>query len=130
MSRLENEAETQIGKLESTLDERRKNYNLKELERTVANYQAGVERVGEFINRDVASSLRENVDKLNSIRDGVEEMRAGIESGNKSVETLAATFVTTSDLLRKLTEGETVNEGYIYDILDKWAADRGVKRKK
>ena len=130
LSRLENEAETQIGKLESTLDERRKNYNLKELERTVANYQAGVERVGEFINRDVASSLRENVDKLNSIRDGVEEMRAGIESGNKSVETLAATFVTTSDLLRKLTEGETVNEGYIYDILDKWAADRGVKRKK
>ena len=57
-------------------------------------------------------------------------MRTGIESGNKSVEALAATFVTTSDLLRKLTEGETVNEGYIYDILDKWAADRGVKRKK
>ena len=130
LSRLESEAETQIGKLESTLDERRKNYNLKELERTVANYQAGVERVGEFINRDVASSLAENVDKLNSIRDGVEELRAGVESGNRGVEGLVATFATTSDLLRKVVEGESVNEAYLYDVLDKWAADRGVKRKK
>ena len=130
LSRLEADAETQIGKLESTLDERRKNYNLKELERTVANYQAGVERVGEFINRDVATSLTQNVDKLNSIRDGVEEIRAGIESGNRGVSELVATFATTSDLLRKVTEGETVNEQYIFDILDKWAAERGVKRKK
>ena len=130
LSRLESEAETQIGKLESTLDERRKNYNLKELERTVANYQAGVERVGEFINRDVASSLAENVDKLNSIRDGVEELRAGVESGNRGVEGLVVTFATTSDLLRKVVEGESVNEAYLYDVLDKWAADRGVKRKK
>jgi len=130
LSKLEADAETQIGKLESTLDERRKNYNLKELERTVANYQAGVERVGEFINRDVATSLTQNVDKLNSIRDGVEELRAGIESGNRGVTELVATFATTSDLLRKVTEGERVNEEYIFDILDRWAADRGVKRKK
>ena len=130
LSRLESEAETQIGKLESTLDERRKNYNLKELERTVANYQAGVTRVSEFINRDVASSLQENVDKLNSIRDGFEEIRSGIETGNKGIEDLVSSFSTTSDLLRKVTEGETVNEQYIFDILDKWAADRGVKRKK
>ncbi|MBO4472452.1 MAG: hypothetical protein J5765_01450, partial [Clostridia bacterium] len=118
LSKLEADAETQIGKLESTLDERRKNYNLKELERTVANYQAGVERVGEFINRDVATSLTQNVDKLNSIRDGVEELRAGIESGNRGVTELVATFATTSDLLRKVTEGERVNEEYIFDILD------------
>ena len=130
LSRLESEAETQIGKLESTLDERRKNYNLKELERTVANYQAGVTRVSDFINRDVVSSLQENNDKINSIKDGFEEIRSGIREGNQSIEDLLNSFATTSDLLRKVTEGATVNESYLYDVLDKWAADRGVKRKK
>ena len=130
LSRLEAEAETQIGKLESTLDERRKSYNLKELERTVANYQAGVTRVGEFINKDVVSALQDNVDKLNSIRDGFEEIRSGIEENNKGVTELVTSFSTTSELLRKVTEGNTVNEQYIFDILDKWAAERGVKRKR
>ncbi len=130
LSKLETEAEEQIGKLESTLEERRKNYNLKELERTVANYQAGVTKVGEFINRDVVSSLQDNSDKLNSIKDGVEELRSGVRENNQSMENLIASFLTTSDLLRKVTEGEAVNEAYVYDILDRWAADRGVKRKK
>ena len=130
LSKLESEAETQIGKLESTLEERRKNYNLKELERTVANYQAGVIKVSEFINRDVVSTLTENNDKLNSIKDGMEELRAGIRDGNDSVEKLVASFLSTSELLRKVTEGEKVNEEYVYDLLDRWAADRGIKRKK
>ena len=130
LSKLESEAETQIGKLESTLEERRKNYNLKELERTVANYQAGVTKVSEYITRDVVSSLQENNDKLNSIKDGMEELRSGLRDGNQGMATLVESFVSTSDLLRKVTEGEQVNEAYIYDILDRWAADRGVKRKK
>lgn len=130
LSKLESEAETQIGKLEATLEERRKNYNLKELERTVANYQAGVTKVSEYINRDVVSSLQDNNDKLNSIRDGMEEIRVGIREGNRDMETLVESFATTSELLRKVTEGEQVNEAYIYDILDRWAAERGVKRTK
>ena len=130
LSRLESEAETQIGKLESTLEERRKNYNLKELERTVANYQAGVTKVSEFINRDVVSSLQNNNDKLNSIKDGIDELRGGIQKENQSVETMVASFLATSDLLRRVTEGGQVNEAYIYDILDNWAAERGIKRKK
>lgn len=130
LSKLESEAETQIGKLESTLEERRKNYNLKELERTVANYQAGVAKVSEFINRDVVSSLQDNNDKLNSIRDGMEDLRAGIREGNQGMEQLVSSFLSTSELLRKVTEGEKVNEEYIYDVLDRWAAERGIKRKK
>ena len=130
LSKLETEAETQIGKLESTLEERRKNYNLKELERTVANYQAGVTKVSEYINHDVVASLQDNNDKLNSIRDGMEELRVGLREGNQGMETLVESFASTSELLRKVTEGEKVNEAYIYDILDRWAADRGVKRKK
>ena len=130
LSRLESEAETQIGKLESTLEERRKNYNLKELERTVANYQAGVTKVSEFINRDVVSSLQNNNDKLNSIKDGIDELRGGIQKESQSVETMVASFLATSDLLRRVTEGGQVNEAYIYDILDNWAAERGIKRKK
>ena len=130
LSRLEGEAETQIGKLESTLEERRKNYNLKELERTVANYQAGVAKISEFINRDVASSMQENNDKLNAIKDRVEEIRSDLKEGNQGVEELVESFRSTSELLRRVTENEKVNEEYIYDILDKWAAERGIVRRK
>ena len=130
LSRLENEAETQIGKLEATLDEKRKNYNLKDLERTIGNYNAGVNKVAEFINKDVAASLTENADKLNGIKDRFGELENGMKEGNRAIDELAASFNATSDLLRKVTEGEQVNEAYIYDILDRWAADRGVKRKR
>ena len=130
LSRLEGEAETQIGKLESTLEERRKNYNLKELERTVANYQAGVAKISEFINRDVASSMQENNDKLNAIKDKVEEIKSDLKEGNQGVEELVESFRSTSELLRQVTEKEKVNEEYIYDILDRWAAERGIVRRK
>ena len=130
LSKLEADAETQIGKLEATLEERRKNYNLKELERTVASYQAGVTKVSEFITRDVVASLQDNNDKLNSIRDGMEEIRSGIRGGSEGIDALVESFASTSELLRKVTEGGSVNEAYIYDILDRWAADRGVKRTK
>jgi len=130
LSKLEGEAEAQIGKLESTLDEKRKNYNLKELERTVAGYNAGVNRVAEFINKDVAASLAENNEKLNGIKDRFAALESGVAEENRNIETLVSSFAATSDVLRKVTEGEKVNEAYIYDILDRWAADRGVKRKK
>ncbi|MCR4726291.1 MAG: hypothetical protein K5753_03630 [Clostridia bacterium] len=130
LSKLESDAEEQIGKLESTLDEKRKNYNLKELERTVASYNAGVTRVADFINKDVAAALSENSDKLNSIKGSFSALEEGVKKENKSLEELAASYAATSDLLRKITEGEKVNEEYIFDVLDKWAADRGVKRKK
>ena len=130
LSKLESEAETQIGKLESTLEERRKNYNLKELERTIAGYQAGVSKISEYINRDVVASLQDNNDKLNAIRDGMDEIRAGIREGNQGIGEILASFLATSELLRKVTEGGQVNEAYIYDILDRWAADRGVRRRK
>jgi len=130
LSRLESEAETQIGKLEETLDERRKNYNLKELERTVASYNAGVTKVSEFINKDIASSLQENYDKINGIKDRFVSFENEIKQGNEGIETLISSFETTSDLLRKVTENGKVNEEYLFDILDRWAADRGVKRKK
>ena len=130
LGKLESEAEEQIGKLESTLDEKRKNYNLKDLERTIGNYNAGVNRVAEFINKDVAASLAENNDKLNSIKARFTALETGVKQGNDSIEALTASFLATGDLLRKVTEGESVNESYIYDILDRWAADRGVKRTK
>ena len=130
LSKLEGEAEAQIGKLEATLDEKRKNYNLNELERTVGNYNAGVNRVAEFINKDVAASLSENNDKLNGIKERFVDLEADVKEGNRTIDSLVSSFSATSDLLRKITEGESVNEAYIYDILDRWAADRGVKRKR
>ena len=74
--------------------------------------------------------MQDNNDKLNSIRDGMEDLRAGIREGNQGMEQLVSSFLSTSELLRKVTEGEKVNEEYIYDVLDRWAAERGIKRKK
>ena len=48
----------------------------------------------------------------------------------KAVAELTAMFAETSVLLRKAVENGSVNEQYIFDAFDKWAADRKVKIKK
>lgn len=130
INRLEGEAETQIGKLSAVMEEKRKNYNIKDLERTIDGYNAGVQRVSEFINKDVAEALSQNRDTLNGIRQRCDDLGSNISKEGNSVADLAAKFGETNELLRKMTDGEKVNEEYIYTILDRWAEDRGVKRKK
>ena len=48
----------------------------------------------------------------------------------KDVAELTATFKETAALLKKVAENGTVNEQYLFDAFDKWAADRKVKIKK
>ena len=48
----------------------------------------------------------------------------------KAVSELTAMFAETSVLLKKAVENGSVNEEYIFDAFDKWAAERKVKIKR
>ncbi|MFW5780695.1 MAG: hypothetical protein ACOCWI_04520 [Bacillota bacterium] len=130
VNELEKRAEEQISKLDEILEEKKRSYNIKDLQRTLESYNANVERVSEFINKDVAESLRENYTKLDSIKNKNDTLAKRIEEEHTNVEILLTTYTETNKLLAKVVEKEDVNEAYIFDILDKWAENRKVKTKK
>ncbi|MBQ8177770.1 MAG: hypothetical protein IJ033_01125 [Clostridia bacterium] len=130
ISDLETKAETQLGKLESILDEKRKSYNVKELQRTLENYDDNVRRMNEFINKDVAEKVADSNQKINAVKSGSEAMLSRISQEKTSIEELTQTYRETNKLLRQIIEKDDVNEAYLYDILDNWAKDRKVKIKK
>ncbi|MBR3684976.1 MAG: hypothetical protein IKL86_01730 [Clostridia bacterium] len=130
ISELETKAETQLGKLESILDEKRKSYNVKELQRTLENYDDNVRRMNEFINKDVAEKVADSNQKINAVKSGSEAMLTRISQEKTSIEELTQTYRETNKLLRQIIEKDDVNEAYLYDILDNWAKDRKVKIKK
>ena len=127
---MQTKAETQLGKLESILDEKRKSYNVKDLQRTLENYDDNVRRMNDFINKDVAEKVADSNAKINAVKSGSEAMLNRISQEKTSIEELTATYKETNRLLRQMIEKDDVNEAYLYDVLDKWATDRKVKIKK
>ena len=130
ISALENKAETQLEKLETILNEKRKSYNVKDLERTLENYDDNVRKMNEFINKDVAEKVADSNAKINAVKSGSEAMLNRISQEKTSIEELTSTYRETNKLLRQIIEKDDVNEAYLYDILDKWAQERKVKIKK
>ncbi|MDR3293937.1 MAG: hypothetical protein LBT20_07550 [Clostridiales bacterium] len=127
---LETKAEEQIGRLDALIDEKTKSYNIKELEKSLDSYNKEVQKIGDFINRDVAESLKNTQNKIEGIRVGLEELMKLQKTEGKSLDTIAESYSTTSSLLKNIVEKDGVNEAYIYDVLDKWAMERRVKTKK
>ena len=127
---LEKRAEEQIGKLDTIIEEKRRNYNLKELEKSLEVYNANLQSVGDFINRDVAENIVSNTKAIQSIKDGNENIARRLEEEKKSIDTLAESYNSSNELLKKIVEKQDVNEEYIFDILDRWAESRQVKTKK
>ena len=130
ISALENKAETQLEKLETILNEKRKSYNVKDLERTLENYDDNVRKMNDFINKDVAEKVADSNAKINAVKSGSEAMLNRISQEKTSIEELTSTYRETNKLLRQIIEKDDVNEAYLYDILDKWAQERKVKIKK
>ncbi|MEG1394917.1 MAG: hypothetical protein RSD04_04105, partial [Clostridia bacterium] len=56
INQIEGKAEEQIGKLDNIIEEKRKSYNLKELQKNLEGYNDSVQKVSEFINKNVADS--------------------------------------------------------------------------
>ena len=130
VNELENQAEEQIGKLDSIIEEKRRNYDLKDLKKSLDSYNANLQVVGDFINRDVAENIIENTNSIKEIKAGNENIAKRLEEEKQSIDALAETYKSSNALLKKIVEKEDVNEEYIFDILDKWAESRKVKIKK
>ncbi len=130
ISELETKAETQLGKLESILDEKRKSYNVKDLQRTLENYDDNVRKMNEFINKDVAEKVADSNQKINAVKSGSEALMKNISNQKGSIEELASTYRETNRLLKQIVEKDDVNEQHLYEVLDKWAESRKVKIKK
>ena len=130
INHIEKTAESIMGRLEDLVEEKRASYNVKELQRSLDVYNKNVERISEFINNDIASVLKQNAEKIESIKRENEALATVVGEQGKAVSELATMFAETSVLLRQAVEKGSVNEEYIFDAFDKWAADRKVKIKK
>ena len=130
LQEIEKSARSQIERIENLIEEKKSSYNLKELQKSLDGYNTNVEKISDFINRDIASVLTGNAEKIELIRKENEELQRAVSEQGKDIATLIATFAETTALLKKVVEGSTVNEEYLFDAFDKWAADRKVKIKK
>ncbi len=130
LEEIEKTARAQLEKIDTLISERQSSYNLKELQKSLDGYNTNVEKISDFINKDIASVLKENAEKIEAIRRENEQLSAAVSEQSKDVAELTATFRETAALLKKVAENGTVNEQYLFDAFDKWAADRKVKIKK
>ncbi len=130
VNELQQKAESQIEKLNVIIEEKRKTYDIRGLEKNLENYNVGVQKVSEFINKDVADSLKNSSDKIKEIQDKNISIYDAIISEKGSIDKLVDSYTASNKLLRKIVEDNDVNEEYIFEILDKWALDRKVKTKK
>lgn len=130
LEEIEKSARAQIEKIDALIAEKKSSYNLKDLQKSLADYNTNVEKISDFINRDIASVLKENAQKIEDIKKENEQLSAAVTRQGSDINELTATFKETAALLRKVAESGTVNEQYLFDAFDKWAQDRKVKIKK
>ena len=130
INEIENKAQAQIEKLDVILEEKKKSYNLKELEKSLDSYNTNLQAVGNFINKDIAENIVSNTKMIQSIKDGSDNILNRLKEEQKDIDSLIESYKTSNDLLKKISENNDVNEEYIFDIIDRWAESRNIKLKK
>lgn len=130
LQEIEKNARSQMERIDALIEEKKSSYNLRELRQSLDGYNTNVEKISDFINKDIATVLKGNAEKIENIRRENEELSRAVSEQSKDIAALSAMFAETTALLRKVVEGSTVNEQYLFDAFDKWAADRKVKIKK
>ncbi len=130
VNEIEKKAEEQIGKLDEIIEEKRKSYNLKELQRNLEVYNTNLQATSDFINKDVVESVVTSTKLVQSIKDGNENIFKLLESEKNNIGELVDSYNNSNNLLKKVIENNDVNEEYIFDILDRWAESRRVKTKR
>ena len=129
VNEIETKAEEQISKLDDILEEKKRNYDLKDLKNSLDKYNANLQSVSEFINKDVAENIVENTKTIQEIKSGNTNVVTHLMEEKSSIEELSKNYEETNALLKKILEKNDVNEEYIFDIMDKWAEERRVKTK-
>ena len=93
-------------------------------------YNVGVQKVSEYINKDVADVLKNSSEKIEQIQDKNSNILEAVVNEKGSIDKLIESYQISNSLLKKIIENNDVNEEYIFVILDKWAEDRKLKIKK
>lgn len=127
---LEKRAENTIERIDAIAEEKKKSYNLTQLQRSLESYNANIQTISEFINKDVAKVMTDNSKKLEFIKNSTDSVEKSLADEGKTLQELTKTYSETNTLLRNLVEKNDVNEEYLFDILDRWAESRRVKTKK
>lgn len=127
---IENRATTQIEKLDVIVEQKKKMYNLKDLEKNLEAYNINVQKINDYINKDIAVALKNNDEKISSIKDKSESVLETLLDEKSNIAQLIDEYKQTNTLLKNITEKQDVNEQYIFDLFDAWAKERGVKTKK
>lgn len=130
VNEIEAKAEAQISKLEGIIDEKKKSYNLKDLEKSMDNYSNNLKAVGDYVNNEIAEKIVTNGNVIQSIKDTSENIVIKLKEEKKSIDDLIESYKTSNDLLKKVVENNDVNEEYVFDIIDRWAESRNIKIKK
>lgn len=130
VDKIQNEAESQIEKLNNIIEEKKKTYNIKQLEKNLETYNIGVQKVSEYINHDVADTLSSSNEKISQIHDKNDSIYKALQEEKNSIDKLVESYNQSNQLLKKVVENNDINEAYIFEILDKWADSRKVKTKK
>ena len=126
---IESKAEEQISRLDEILEEKKRNYDLKDLKNSLDKYNSNLQSVSEFINKDVAENIVENTKTIQEIKNGNSNVVSHLKEEKESLAELAESYNSSNELLKKILEKNDVNEEYIFDIMDKWAEERKVKTK-
>lgn len=130
VEKIQKTADEQVERLNGIIEEKKKNYDIKQLQKSLDNYNSGVEKINNYINKDVAENLKNNSDKVQKIQDTTDNIFESLVQEKESIEKLVENYSQSNKLLQSIVEKETVNSEYIYSVLDKWAEDRNVKIKK
>ena len=109
VNEIEAKAEEQIGRLDSIIEEKRRNYDLKDLKKSLDAYNANLQTVGDFINKDVAENIIENTNSIKEIKDGNQSIAKRLEEEKKTVDELVETYKSSNELLKKIVEKQDVN---------------------
>lgn len=130
VNEIERNAEELMRKLDGIIEEKRSSYDLKDLRKSLDSYNKNVERISEYINKDIAQVLADNGEKIEAIRARNEELSGMVSAQAETMAELISAFKGTSALLRTLVENDAVNKEYLFDALDAWASERRIKTKK
>lgn len=126
---IESKAEEQISRLDDILEEKRKNYDLKDLKNSLDKYNSNIQAVNDFINKDIGEKLDSSSQTIQEIKTGNTSIASKLSEEKSSIDELVKRYEQSNELLKKILEKNDVNEEYIFDIMDKWAEERRVKTK-
>ncbi len=127
---IERKAQEQIFRLDSLIEEKKRNYDIKQLQKNLETYNLSVEKVSEYINKDVSDALKQSGEIIATIKDKNESVFETLITEKDTLSRLLEEYQKNNLLLKKIVEKNDVNEEYIFDVLDKWAESRRVKTKK